>query len=119
MGALAGEYNFTIEQGVTLEKTFTYYQADGTTPVNLTGYTARMNARDRIEDSTKVIDLTTENGGIELGGVAGTVTLLLTAAQAAALTFDDAVYDIELIPASGAVERFLQGRIMLSKEVTR
>lgn len=88
-------------------------------PVNLTGFTARMQIRSTLEDTTVLVSLTTENGGIILGGVAGTIALLLTAAATAAFTFSNAVYDLEIIDAGGIVTRLLSGNVILSKEVTR
>jgi hypothetical protein len=87
-------------------------------PVNLTGYTARMNIRSTVDATTILQSLTTENGGIVLGGVAGTVDLLITATETALFTFRNAVYDLELISGT-VVTRLLSGNVTLSKEVTR
>lgn len=88
-------------------------------PVDLTGYTARMQIRATLEDATVLVSLTTENGGITLGATAGTIALLITAAATTLLTFSNAVYDLEIISAGGIVTRLLSGNIILSKEVTR
>jgi hypothetical protein len=88
-------------------------------PVDLTGFTARMQIRDTVDATAILATLTTENGGITLGGTAGTIALLLTAAQTTLLTFTSAVYDLEIISAGGVVTRLLSGAVVLSKEVTR
>jgi hypothetical protein len=88
-------------------------------PVNLTGYTARMQIRATLDATVVIVSLTTENGGITLGGTAGTLALLLTAVATAAFTFSTAVYDLEIISAGGVVTRLLSGNVVLSKEVTR
>lgn len=88
-------------------------------PVDLTTYTARMQIRDTVDSITTLVSLTTENGGITLGGVAGTISLLITAAATAALTFGTAVYDLEVVTAGGIVTRLFSGAVALSKEVTR
>ena len=110
-------YNFTIMQGSTFQRIITKKDASGT-PVNLTGYTARMQARNDL-NSAVVLDLTTENGGIVLGGVAGTIELNITATATASLIAPNTlIYDLELV--NGAVvNRQLQGEIRVSAEVTR
>ena len=87
-------------------------------PVNLTGYTARMNIRSTVDAATILHTLTTENSGIALGGAAGTVDLLISATDTALFTFGTAVYDLELISGT-VVTRLLSGNVTLSKEVTR
>ena len=87
-------------------------------PVNLTGYTARMNIRSTVDATTILHSLTTENSGIALGGAAGTVDLLISATDTALFAFGTAVYDLELISGT-VVTRLLSGNVTLSKEVTR
>lgn len=88
-------------------------------PVDLTGFTARMQIRESLESTTTLEELTTENGGITLGAAAGTVALLISATDTAALDFSTAVYDLELISGAGIVTRLLYGDITLAEEVTR
>jgi hypothetical protein len=92
----------------------TYYP-----PVDLTGYTARMQIRASVGAQTVLLELTTENGGITLGGAAGMVTRTITEAQAAAVGFTSGVYDLELVDADGAVTRLAEGLVSVSPEVTR
>ena len=122
----AGQYNFAIEQGVTVKKQFTYKDSSGT-PVNLgSGYEVRMQIRESIDSETKIGDFDTETNNflsvIETTGsaISGTIELLIPATSTSLYTFDTAVYDLEIEQtASGTVTRLLQGRIKLSKEVTR
>lgn len=114
---MAGVHNFICEQGATFSRVITYQGSDGVA-VNLTGYTARMQVRTDHESATTLLSLTTENGGITLGGVAGTVTLLATATQTAALDAGERVYDIELVNGS-VVTRLLQGCFVVDAEVTK
>lgn len=88
-------------------------------PINLTGYTARMQIRSSVESETVLVNLTTENGGITLGGTGGTVQLLITAVATAAITWTSGVYDLELVSGSGIVTRLVSGRINVTQEVTR
>ena len=118
----ASTYDFiddnAFEQGATLARRFIWQDSAGV-PVNLLGYTARMQVRKNVIDPTVLLSLTTENAGIVLGGSAGTIDLAATATQMAALTWRTGVYDLELIAADGTVTRLLSGSVEMSPEVTR
>lgn len=114
----AGKYNITIEQGATFVLPITWKDGNDT-PVNLTGYTARMQVRQFKDSPTALVNLTTENAGIVLGGALGTVTVTITATATAALPAVEGFYDLELIASTGTVVRLLQGAATISKEVTR
>lgn len=113
----AGTLNFTIEQGATFNLLLTW-EIDSV-PVNITNWTARLQARVDVEDSEVILSLTTSNGGITLGGAAGTISLDQTATQTTLLPAGTYVYDLELISAVGAVTRLVQGELNISAEVTR
>lgn len=107
--------NLSILQGETYTLAMTW-NIDAA-PVNLTGYTARMQLRAR-RDSTATLVSLTSSSGIALGGSAGTITVTLTATQTSALPVGSAVYDLELV--NGAtVRRLLEGTVLVSGEVTR
>lgn len=112
----AGNYNFKIEQGSTFVEVLTWRV--GQTPVDLTGFTAKMQLRNDI-NSGVLLELTTENGRIALGGTAGTITINLPAADTALLTFEKAVYDLQLISPDNVVTRLLKGHVTIDPEVTR
>lgn len=113
----AGKYNIKVEQGATYHQVLTW-SADGS-PVNLTGWTARMQVRKTLPDPAIVWSLTTENGGITLGGADGTVALDITATDTDNLPGGYAVYDLELVSPGGTVKRLLQGSFTVSPQVTR
>ena len=124
----AGKYSFSIEQGATTSFQVVYKDANGT-PVNLSGYHARMQIRETIGSSTIIgrlsSSLDADGTGLNLSGSAGTLPLssgsigvYISAASSSGFTFDTAVYDLELVTGI-AVTRLLQGTIKLDKEVTR
>ena len=116
----AFKLNLKIDQGATFSKLVTWRTGSTTgTPVDLTGCTARMQARAKITDQSVLLDLTTANGGIVLGGTSGTVEIKLTDGQTAAISWAGAVYDLEVVFSNGDVRRLLQGSISVSPEVTR
>lgn len=114
----AGFYDIYIEQGATYNQPLVWNDSNGS-PVNLTGYTARMQIRKTISSVDPIITLTTENGRITLGGSNGTITLLISAADTALLSVCSGVYDLEVISQTGIVTRLLQGGVSIDKEVTR
>jgi hypothetical protein len=113
----AGTLNLLIEQGSTFKHKLKLRDKAGA--LNLAGYTARMQIRRTVSDSAVLLELTTENGRIVIDAPAGTIELVVDAADTAALNFQSAVYDLETESAGGEVRRILQGNVLLSREVTR
>lgn len=131
-----GAYDLTIFCGTTLDADamrFTFKV--GGQPVDLSTMQARAQARLVVGGSETVLfDLTTENGGIVLGGTAGTIALIMPAEATSALwrprltpvstvsgreVYQAGNWDLELVAADGRVTRLLHGRLMLSPEMTR
>ena len=118
MSGAAGSYDFVADQGATFSRVITWKDSAGV-PVNLLGYTARMQLRSQIDTAgAAVFELTTDNNRITLGGTAGTITLLAAATATAAIPADTYVYDLELVD-SAVVTRLIQGSFELRGEVTR
>lgn len=115
----AFKFNLKIDQGATFVQPLTWKTGTPALPVNLTGCTARMQVRAKIDAPVALMTLTTENGGIALGGAAGTVTLTITSAATTLLAWRAAVYDLEIIFADLTVRRLLAGAVTVSPEVTR
>lgn len=88
-------------------------------PVDLTGYTARMQIRIKLEDTEVVHEMTTENSGVLIDNINKTITLNIPATATALFNFGSAVYSIELISSSNEVKPFANGSLTLVKEVTR
>lgn len=85
----------------------------------MTGWTARMQIRPEVGSEIVIAELTTENGGITIDPPEGKINLYLSDVETSAFSFEDAVYDIELVDQSGDVRRDIEGKIKLSPEVTR
>ena len=113
----AGIYNIIAEQGATLSRTITWRDTNSQ-PINLTNYTARMQVRNDYDSPTAVLTLTTENGGITLGGAQGTVIMTVSASAMALIASGSYVYDLELV-LSDVVTRLIQGSFAVNAEVTR
>lgn len=120
---VSGSYDFTIEKGTYWSRALTW-QVDGS-PQDLTGWHAHMQIRTEYADQAGVVcaDLkdtavSPAEPGIVLGGSAGTIQLVLTGVQTAALSFDTAVYDLLLTDPDGKPTRLLEGVVTLSDAVT-
>lgn len=109
----AAVYTIHIDQGATYDRTFTIRNRD------LTGYTARLQARVRVGRMGTVLNMSTENGKILIDGPAGKIRFLLTAAQTEALASGIYVYDFVTIAPNSTVKRWLKGTIQVDAGVTR
>ena len=113
-----GRLDMSCYQGASFDYTLTWQT--GGTPVNLSGYTARMQVRDGYDGGSAIVSLTSGTG-ITLGGTAGTILVALTATQTAAIDATPSgqyVYDLELVSGS-TVTRLVEGTFIVSPEVTR
>jgi hypothetical protein len=79
-----------------------------------------MHVREDVDSASTILELTTENERITLGGAAGTVTLNVSASTMAGIAAGKYVYDLEVVaPVSGVVNRLIQGNFVVRPEVTR
>lgn len=86
-------------------------------PVNLTGYTAKMDWR--APDGTPGMSFSDALGNLALGGAQGTVAPTASAAQTAALPGGLLLYDLFLYSPSGVVTRLLAGNVNVIPRVTQ
>jgi len=125
----AGTYNFTIEQGTTVDFELQYTDVNNS-PINLTGYSGRMQiksgfANDKPVTYTSLSSSRYPDGtGLNFNGSSGTkplssgsIGIYISAVSSSAYTFAKAKYDLELV-SGNTVTRILEGTITLSKEVT-
>lgn len=114
----AATYDILIEQGATFQLDLVYKDSAGA-PIDVSGYTARMQVRRTYDAPTALLSLTTENNCITLGGAAGTVVVKAPATATDNLPAKTGVYDLELISPSGDVTRLIRGAVSISPEVTK
>jgi hypothetical protein len=109
----AGILNLNIDQGSNFDKTMTIFESS-TQVMNLSGFTIRAEMRKAFASTTFVaFTIMVPNPAN------GKIIFRLTAAQTAALTPGIYVYDMETVDSAGSVERALQGRVVVSPQVTR
>lgn len=116
----AGLYDMVCEQGATFSRPITWKDAAGD-PVNLTGFTARMQVRPSVRSEELLLDLTSANGGIVFTSPrsSGKLEVVLSAATTTDLTPGTYVYDIEVVSLTNVVTRLLEGKFVVKAEVTR
>lgn len=110
-------YNISAEQGSDYAATVAYTN-DGGSPVNLTGYTTRMQVR-KFAGSLNAILALTNTSGMTVSTTGGTIVLGITAAALAKVPAGTYTYDLEIIDGSGKVTKLLQGDFDVDAEVTR
>jgi hypothetical protein len=124
----AGRYSFVLEQGATFNIQLDWKDGDSN-PIDLTGYHARMQLRPTVESSEVILSLSSsldESGsGIFLSGstndlplVSGSVAIYISANTSENLDFNEAYYDLEMVNGAN-VTRLIEGKVKLSKNVTR
>ena len=129
----AGRYPLYIEQGANLDFEVQYLDSEGN-PVDLSGYSARMQIRPSVDSSDAYLtlssDLQPDGTGLNMSGshslkppTSGSIGVFISSCTSSLLSFGDAVYDLEIyVPYDGGcnyVTRLIQGPVRLSKEVTR
>ena len=116
----------TVYQGSTFHHKFIFKLGDDPFPFTagfgLTDWSARMQIRESVESSVCLLDLSTDNGRLELfaTGTESGWHIRMSAEDTAALAVEQAVYDLELVRASdGFVLRVQEGAVRVRPEVTR
>jgi hypothetical protein len=109
---MSGKYNIVAEQGATFNLNFRV-ETDGT-PWNLTGYTFAMQVRRSSAATTTLLDITSAT----MTSV-GHVSVTVSAATMSDVPAGRWVYDIELTSSGDEVTRILEGRFIVSPQVTQ
>ena len=129
----AGKYSFTIEQGATTNFEIQYKDSNSN-PIDLTGYSGKMQFRSGYADDSSTIYLTLSSSlnadgtGLSFSGsnkttppTSGSIGIYIAACTSSLLSFNTAYYDLEIYSGSTCpyTVRLLEGQVKLSKEVTR
>ena len=118
-----GTTGTTIEINQVNSLQYTTYTSGGiveyNSPVDLTGYKARMQVRKTIGSEDIIYQASSTTGEIVLDLILNTITLTIPASVTKDFTFSSAVYSIELYTDTGRVLPFLTGNLTLVQEVTR
>lgn len=120
----AGTYDLLIEQGATFLMPVQLSSGgpvdEGGTALDISGCEIRMQIRKKVSDATPLLSASTTTGEITItSAVDGQFQIELPEATTAAIAWTSGVYDLELETVGGYVKRYLQGKVKVSKEVTR
>ena len=112
---LPAKVDYELWQGDTWEPGTITASISGT-PINLTGYTAKMEIRN-INSGSVVLTLTSPSSGIAMTSL-GVITITMTAAQTNAL-WGEYAYDLQITQtSSGAIRTYTYGVITVSADKT-
>jgi hypothetical protein len=117
------EADICLFQGATFDQTLFYETGNPPSPVDLSGYGAKMQIRSKPESKAVILELSTQAGNnritLNYGSQNGAIRLFISATDTANLSVcEKAVYDLELYLGS-VTTRILQGNVIISPEVTR
>ena len=109
---MSGKYNIVAEQGATFNLNFRV-QTDGAA-WNLTGYTFKMQVRRSASSANTLLNITSATMNSS-----GHVSATVNATTMSGVPAGRWVYDIELTSSGGQVTRILEGRFIVTAEVTQ
>jgi hypothetical protein len=119
------EADICIFQGATFSQTLIWEVGNPPAPVDLTGYSAKLQVRSSARSKAVIIELSTDNGRLSLGTggdlTTGAINLFISASDTAELSLCEdvkAVYDLEMSQGY-TVSRILQGNVIIVPEVTK
>ena len=129
----AGKYSFVLEQGTTINFEVAYKDSNGN-PVNLTGYSGRMQiASDYASNASRTVYLTLSSSlnadgtGLNFSGssginppASGTIGVYISSNTSSLFAFNTAKYDLEIYSGSTSpfTVRLLEGQVSISNQVT-
>ena len=115
--------NIDIEEGTDQVVSIVYRDGSTGLPVNVMGYSAILQARSNFGESTgPLLELSTANGRIVLGGILGTVDISFlpsdTAMTSTSSPWVIASYDLILIDTNGKRIKMVKGFISVPRSAT-
>ena len=111
-----GLVNFVCPQGSTFRRTLTYTLDE--LPVDLTGYSSRLQVREAYYSEDPIVSLVS-GSGIVVGGSAGTIDILISASVTSEFPTGTHVYDLEIVSPSNIIDRLIEGTFNVTPEVTK
>ena len=111
-----GLVHFVCPQGTTFKRTLTYTLDN--IPIDLSGYSARLQVREAYYSTEPLISLETGDG-ITISGSAGIINIQINSTDTSAMIAGTHVYDLEIQSPSGDIDRLIEGNFTVTPEVTR
>lgn len=111
------QVNLEVVQGDTLTFEVEYQNTNGS-PVNLAGYTAKMDVRDKPNGKILCASVTSTSG-IVINNSNGTLNITFTPSQTKKFTLPVASYQLQIRSSSNVYTTILQGTIKVTAAVVR
>lgn len=111
-----GDIDIVLYQGKTINFEVIW---GGSTPIDVTGFSAQMQARVSAAATELLADFSSDNSRISVGGADGKFTISMSATDSAALKACVGVYDFEITDVAGNVHLVMSGKFKISPEVTK
>jgi len=106
-------YELVVYSGTSYRREFRWLP-DGDIPIDFTGWSARLLIGPQL--AVADVELSTDNGGIELTAF-GQIIIELSPVQTAALRAPVTYYNLDLTEPDGFIRRFLRGRVSVVVDV--
>jgi hypothetical protein len=114
---MAAQKNFEVDQNTTFSFIVEYRDANDN-PINLTGATAKLQARNTKGGSQLAFTLTSPSGGITIDGSLGKITCKMTPTQTNKLFYPKSSYDLIVVDSNANRIKLIEGFLTLSRSVT-
>ena len=105
--------DFTLFQGATWEHAFVVLNEVTLLPLDISGCTAKLQAREDVDDVTPVIDISGQ-----IGGANGQVKFVIDPIMSEGKTWETSGYDAELTWPGGKKDKLGYGKFKLKREYT-
>lgn len=115
----AFKYNLDIDQGTTFSEKVVWKTGALKIPVDLTGCTANAQIREKIGSDSILLELSTVNGGIILGGITGEIEFYLPPIITNDISWKHGVYDMKIYFPNGKIIKKLYGSVTITQTVTQ
>ena len=117
--SVAATHNITIDQGSDFELSVILQEEDGTVN-DLTNYSARAQLRKTKDAATISASFSTSIPAPTTGEILVTLGNSVTSDLASSATVGEYFYDLEIFTSDDSIaRRVLQGRVLVTQEVTR
>lgn len=107
------ELNMGVIKGDTFNKVFTFYESDGTTPLDLTGFTGEAIVRASSRD-TPVLEFNAEDG-VTISPLTGEVTLSKSSSEMNAVPAGSYVWTFSLTDSGSEKRTYIRGKFVVSE----
>ncbi len=114
---MSNQKNWQINHNTTFDFVVEYKDSQGAS-IDLTGCTAKLQARDTSPAAKLAFTLSSPSSGIVIDPLIGKITVTMNPAQTSKLFYPKSVYDLVITDSNGNRTKMVEGFITLIKTVT-